>query len=422
MKNREVEKNIYEAFENRKPELFSKIMEQCPKMSDSTPKESFLARLKRSVSFKRITYSFASVSFIVIMALNLIGQTSVVEPEVYSVLAIDVNPSIVLELDVNDYVINVIANNEDAEIVIGDVNVIGEEYQIAVNSLIDSMVSKGYINETANSVLLSISSSDEAKEDAFMNDVSQLVNERLISKQINPSIIVQSLEFEEAALELASSLGISEAKAELLLDVIEQDPRIVVEELAVLSVNELNLLLESKNIVIPDVTKTGSASTEGIITEDEAYQITLIELDIIESDIVEVNIELTQGIGGLLYEVVISTDTDEYIVTISARSGEVLDQITNIGDVVLPNTALSEEVVKNLIVTELGLPLGLVTFISFDEKIENGVAYYAIEFEYDDEVYEIEIDAVTGIIYYNSMDTEGFNNNENSDRRRDNNG
>ena len=59
----------------------------------------------------------------------------------------------------------------------------------------------------------------------------------------------EELDFEQDAEDLTELLGISEAKAELILDIIEVDPRLTVEELTEISIDDMNLLLESKNIV-----------------------------------------------------------------------------------------------------------------------------------------------------------------------------
>ena len=96
-----------------------------------------------------------SLGLLLVAALALTGCTGA-KSVVASTIAIDVNPSLVLELDEDDKVINVIMNNEDAIIIVGDMDLIGVDYNVAVNALIGSMVSNGYLNELANSVLLSI--------------------------------------------------------------------------------------------------------------------------------------------------------------------------------------------------------------------------------------------------------------------------
>ncbi|QVK19393.1 PepSY domain-containing protein [Mycoplasmatota bacterium] len=412
--NNKLEKVIYEQFNQRKPEIFDKILEQCPKMKNPRNQESLLSKVKNVISTKRFSYSFASLSLVLVLVFIMFGLGNTTTSHAFSTIAIDVNPSLVLELDEDDKVINVILNNKDAEIIVGDMDIIGVDYNVAINALIGSMVANGYISELTNSVLLSISSDNEVREDELMAELSQVVNDVLTGNQIDGSVIVQDLEFEEDAEELAELLGISEAKAELILDIIEADPRMTVEELAKLSINDLNLLLEAKNITLDNVEKIGSASELGIITVKEAYQAALTELEIDELTVVEFEIELGQEDGVMVYEVEIETDTEEYEILIDAKEGTVFvdldeDEDNDNDDDDFPVDALTEQEVLNVIATELGLDTSLITELEIEQEVDNGVAYYEVEFEYNGEEYELEIDASTGEIYTNSMDEEGFN-------------
>jgi len=375
-------------------------------------------KIERMKKMKKILS--LGLAVVAIFALTACSGTNEVAA---STIAIDVNPSVVLELDENDKVINVILNNEDAEIIIGDMDLIGVDYDVAINALIGSMVANGYISELANSVLLSISSDNEIREDELMAELSQVVSDYLTANQIDGSVITQDLEFEDDAEELAELLGISEAKAELILDIIEVDPRLTVEELALLSINDLNLLLEAKNIALDNVEKTGSASELGIITVEEAYQAALLELGIDELTIVEFEIELEQEDGVMVYEVEIETETEEYEILVDAKEGTVYveqeDDDDDDEEDEFPVDALTEQEVLDLIAAELDIDMSLVTELEIEEEVENGVAYYEVEFEFNGEEYELEIDAETGEVYTNSMDEDGFDFDDNEENEED---
>ena len=410
--NKDSEKVIYEQFNERKPEIFDKILEQCPELETDIERESIFNRIKNVLGGRRFRYSFASLGLLLLLVFVMFGQGPSTQTQAFSTIAIDVNPSVVLELDEEDKVINIILNNEDAEIIVGDMDLIGVDYNVAINALIGSMVTNGYISELANSVLLSISSDDELREDELMVELSQAVNDVLVGAQIDGSIITQALEFEEDAEDLAEQLGISEAKAELILDIIEVDPRMTVEELAELSINDLNLLLEAKNIVLDDVEKTGNASELGLITVEEAYYVALTALGIDETAVVEFEIELEQEDGVMVYEVEIDTDTDEYEVLVNAKEGTVFIDLDEEEDEDIeenfPVDVLTEQEVLDIIATELIINPSMITELEFEEHVENGIPYYEVGYKYDGEEYDLEIDAITGEIYTNSMDEEGF--------------
>lgn len=339
-----------------------------------------------------------------------------------STIAIDVNPSIVLELDENDKVFNVVMNNEDAEIIIGDMDLVGVDYKVAINALIGSMVANGYISEIANSILLSVGNEDALRESELMSELASQVNNVLSGSQITGSVIVQNLEFDEDAEELSERLDISEAKAELILEIIEVDPRMIVEELAELSINDLNLLLESKNIVLENVEKSGDASNLGLITVEAAYQAALIELGINDSDVLDLEIELEQEDGVMVYEVELETAIDEFEVLIDAKQGTVyveVDDNDDEDDEAFPTNALTQEAVISLVANELGLDPALIQLDDFEQKIENGIAYFDIEFSYENKEYELEVDSLNGEIYTNSMDEDGFDHDDNHDESDD---
>ena len=351
-----------------------------------------------------------SLGLLLVAALALTGCTGA-KSVVASTIAIDVNPSLVLELDEDDKVINVIMNNEDAIIIVGEMDLIGVDYNVAVNALIGSMVSNGYLNELANSVLLSIQSNDTVRETELMANLTQAINDVLTGASIDGSVITQELDFEQDAEDLSELLGISEAKAELILDIIEVDPRLTVEELAELSINDLNLLLESKNIVLDNVEKTGNASELGIITVEEAYQLALTQLGLDELAVLKLKVELDQEDGTMVYKVKIETDMDEYKIYIDAKEGTVFvkeDNDHEDDDDNFTTEALSEEAVLEMIAAELEIDSTLITELEFDQEQDNGISYYEVEFVYNGMEYELDVDAETGEIYSNSMDNLGF--------------
>jgi uncharacterized membrane protein YkoI len=323
-----------------------------------------------------------------------------------STIAIDVNPSIVLELDDNDSVINVILNNEDAGTIIGDMDLIGVNYNVAINAIVGSMVANGYISELQNSVLLSVSSENEQHEVDLLAELAQNVNSYLNGSSIEGSVITQILDHDDEEEALAELLGISEAKAELILEIVEIDPRVVVEELAQLSIHDLNLLLEAKEYDIDGVEQVGTASELGLITAEEALQAAVLEFSIEELDIVEYEVELETEDGIMVYEVEIETTSDYFEVLIHAVEGTVYVEMDDDEDEVFPADAMSEDALMQLLAEELSLDLNAVTELEIEQEMENTVAYYEVEFMHNGQEIEVEVNAVTGDLYYLSIEDD----------------
>jgi uncharacterized membrane protein YkoI len=424
MKNKDVEQKIYEEFNQKKPELFQSILEQCPKMNEEQKKDSLWDRLKALFGQRSFTYSFTAIAVFAILFVAIIGVGPVSNPPVFSVVAIDVNPSLVLELDQEDEVINVITNNEDAEIIIGDMDLIGVDSNVAINALIGSMVANGYISNFTNSILLSVRSEDAVHKEEMINEFTTIINTILSGSSINGSVITQSFDVEQDAEDLAETLSISEAKAELILNIIEIDSRMLAEDLAKLSINDLNLLLETKNYVMDDVKHSGNASNLEIIAQTTIYQSALTYLNLEESDVIEYEIELEQEDGKMVYEIELVTNAYEYTLVVDAKQGTILtteseaiddeDPLDDDEDPIYNNIRSQQEILL-LVLDELGLTQELVQDIEFDLDEENGIAFYDIEFLYNGIEYELSVNAETGFIYSNSNDENGYNFDEDDD-------
>jgi hypothetical protein len=60
---------------------------------------------------------------------------------------------------------------------------------------------------------------------------------------------------------------------------------------------------------------------------------------------------------------------------------------------------LTFEEIRNLLELELGIDFDLAEDLEFDQEVDNGISYYFIGFTYEDQDYEVEVDAVSGEIY-----------------------
>jgi uncharacterized membrane protein YkoI len=426
MRNKDVEQKIYEEFNQQKPELYQQILEQCPKMKERPIKSSIWTRLRSSLTNHRFTYSFASLATIFILLFVLVGlPTATTNSAPYSVIALDVNPSVVLELEENDKVANVITGNEDANIILGEMNLIGVDLDVAIYALIGSMLTNGYISDISNSVLLSVQSNDKLKEEEILSSLTKTINDLLTGSSINGSIVTQTLELSDEAEEVAEELNISEAKAELILRIIAIDPRMTKEALALISINDLNLLLEAKNYMLDNVKHTGSASTLELISVQDAYNLALIEVELDASIVLEYEVELEQEDGLMIYEIDIETASMDYFVVINAKTGAVIfteleeDEEYNQEDYLDDVEILPIEELLLIIASKLNLNQSTMSELEFELGEENGYIFYEVSFEYNSLEYELEVDAVTGYIYSNSQDEDGYNYDEDEDEYDD---
>lgn len=144
----------------------------------------------------------------------------------------------------------------------------GVDLDIALNALIGSMLKNGYVNELRNSVLISVENEDEAKSAALSQRLTEEVNKLLADSSIQGAVLSQTLTGTEDLEQLAQTYGISLGKAAVIQLLVEQDPSLTFEDMANLSINDLNLLLSSKNADLNKITSVGDASSAGYGTRD----------------------------------------------------------------------------------------------------------------------------------------------------------
>jgi uncharacterized membrane protein YkoI len=409
MKRTDIEQQIYEEFNTQKPELFDKILEQCPKMQPHNQKPTFWQQFRQVLFTRGFRYSFATFSVIAVFIFVLFGSNPTT-PQVYSLLAIEANPSIILELDEEDNILSVTAENSDAASILGDMDLVGVNSNVAINAIIGSMLINGYISDLANSVLISVQCEDPTKEQELVEYYSQIIGELLSGSSINGSVITQRLSFSEDALELSEQLDISEAKAELILEIYEIDPRSSLEDLALLSINDLNLLLEAKNYTLDNIRHTGSASTLSILPQESVLNIALTHFGLDLINVLEYEIELEQEGGILRYEVELETASFDYELVLNAKDGSIITTSESddpIDEDDLESILTASEVIT-LVAQELELNTVLMMDLEIELETENNIVFYSIAFEYLEEEYELEVDAITGTIYSNSMDESGY--------------
>ena len=84
-----------------------------------------------------------------------------------SVVSLEVNPSIEINVNKDRRVISVVPMNDDAKDIVGDMNFAGTDLNVTINALLGAMISKGYLSEIANSILISVDNADPAEAESL---------------------------------------------------------------------------------------------------------------------------------------------------------------------------------------------------------------------------------------------------------------
>ena len=419
MTNHDVESKIKQAFENATPDLLDAILQ---KSQQQKGKVIYMEQKKnKTAPIRRIT---AIAAALVLCIGGFAGYSAYANLAVDSVIELDVNPSIQLEVNSKERVISVSPLNEDAKIVVGDMDFKGSDVDVAVNALIGSMLRNGYINDMANSILLSVNNDDPAKGAELQSRLSEEINTLLRTDAFEGAVLSQNITADQELNALAQQHGITAGKAKLVQQITAQNAMHTFEELAPLSINELNLLSSSAGL--ENVNSVGSASDKAYIGEAEAKAAAVAHAGVKEAEITRYEVEMDYERGTMVYEIEFHHNGREYDYDIDAVTGEVLwseserdddyrsakqpqnsqnqqsqDQ-QNSQQQSKPAPAedgyIGKEAAKAAALAHAGLSEAQVSRMKCELDREDGRVVYEIEFKCDGMEYEYEIDASSGSV------------------------
>ncbi len=339
-----------------------------------------------------------------------------------TIVAFDVNPSIELELDKNEKVVEARALNADAEKVIASLELVGADIEDAVDAIVVSMVQNGYLSVDQNSILVSVKSGNTDRATALQDLIQTDIKTKLNASNIDASIITQIFDDDDDDIErIAGQKGISVAKAILIKKVLEAgitDSDGIAydyDRLAALRINELKLLIESKGLNVGGVISSGNASTGAYIDKQAAIDTALAHAGIAKSDTTRVRVEMDYDNGRMLYEVEFNLGKLEYEYEINAVTGEIVefeqdadddddDDDKRPSDVVTEAPGVNKDAAVNAALAHAGLTRDSIRDLEVELKNKKGQPVYEIEFETAALEYEYIISATDGSVIHHDTD------------------
>lgn len=154
-------------------------------------------------------------------------------------ITIDINPSVQLSLNEGDEVVEVLALNEDADIILSDIEIEGLGINEAVDLIIDSATESGYIDELSEDNVVTVTGYDlnEKANDGIQNKVKKRIEEKLERKGIFGEVVVAVMT-DELKNE-AKQYEISNGKMLLIQKAYIVDNNLDKEELANMTIKEI---------------------------------------------------------------------------------------------------------------------------------------------------------------------------------------
>ena len=197
-------------------------------------------------------------------------------------------------------------------------------------------------------------------------------------------------------------------KAQLIRDIIAEKPLHTFEELAPLTINELNLL-RANATGTGRVESTGTASAKAYIGQDKAKEIAVSKAGVSASALTELEIEMDTSDGVMVYEVEFKAGGYEYDYEINASTGAVLKGEKETDDDAVSKPTLStdtkpsagvigEAKAKTAALNYAGVSATAIREYECQLDTEDGVRVYEIEFKAGNYEYDYEINASTGAV------------------------
>lgn len=350
MKIKEAERNakIKQAYANAVPDICDVILSDCEDIADERKGKVIImeeTKKKRNV----LKYLAAAASLLVLVGAGTLAlNVYQVNYAVASTVSLEVNPSVQITVNEKERVLDVKALNKDGEIVIGDMDFSGSDIDVTVNALIGSMMRNGYLNELANSILISVDNDDPMKGNKLQEKLTAEVNELLEADGFIGAVLGQTITNDNTLQQQADQYGITTGKAQLIQQILGSTEGHTFEELAPLSINELNLIIASGAPEMEKVSSLGNASDKAYIGEDKAKEIAFAHAGITAQDIYFYEMDMDVEKGVMVYEIDFKCGGYEYEYDINAQTGDVVKNKKEIDDdmpagMTMPSTGKTEK-------------------------------------------------------------------------------
>ena len=429
MTDHELEQRIRAAVEHATPDRLDEILSSCGQQNIVTNTPVCRARTdgqtegaiiymserkNQNSRFGGVKKSLTAIAAAAAMFVLCFGGYSLSQknaaPVVDSVVMLDVNPSLSLSVDAEEKVLSAEALNEDAEKVLGSMELKDTSLEVAVNAIIGSMLQTGYLGDLQNAILVSVENDDATRGEALQKKVAEAIANAAQNGSLDAAVLSQLISSNDAALaELAKQYDISLGKAALIHEVIAQVPTLTFEDLAPMAINEIALIAASKNVSSESVAQSGAASNKAYIAQEQALNVVYNHAGVAAEDLVKLEMEFDSKGGTMIYEVEFETTTKKGEYEINATTGAILkSEVKHHNSSADTSGYIGANAARDAALAHAGVAAGDVLEIEIELDSDDHVMTYKVEFLTGSREYEYRINATTGAVV--TYETKGRKN------------
>lgn len=401
MTDHELERRLRTALDHAAPNDLEGVLSRCETGNGT------VIDMTNAVETKKKKNRWAPLAAAACLALVLVGGGGgyyyySANNAVASLVSLDVNPSIQLEVNKNEKVLSATPMNDDGAEILDGMDLKGTQADVAMYAIIGSLLQHGYVDELANSILITVEDNDQVRGEKLQQELTAQADAALANAQVNGAVLAQTLQNSEELSQKAQEYGISTGKAALIQAIVAGSNNTkTFEDLVGLSINELNLLYTAQAPLegqtsgneqntgaanAAPITTSGSASQSAYIGLEAAKEAALKHAGVSASDATFVEAEYDYDDGRMVYEVEFHVKGTEYDYEIDAQTGEVVKYKTEQNGT---NTGSSSANTSSFI----GESAAKAAALSHAGVSESSTKYCNAWLEYDDgraECYEVE--------------------------------
>jgi len=186
-----------------------------------------------------VTAMALSVSMFLFTGCDFSSLTNTKSEDATSIVTLSINPEVTFAVSDNK-IMSVSSMNEDADILLSDVDLVGMDVDVASSLFVEMATDNGYIDEDSEDNEVTVEIITEDGEEDLENSIKDKINSYLRNKGI--SCKINSETFEEYKTE-ADALGITVQKLRLIYKAIEINPELVKEDLIAMDLSEIMQLI-----------------------------------------------------------------------------------------------------------------------------------------------------------------------------------
>lgn len=430
MTDHELERRLRTALDHAAPNDLEGVLSRC-----ETGKGTVID-MTNAVETKKKKRRWAPLAAAACLALVLVGGGGgyyyySANNAVASLVSLDVNPSIQLEVNKNEKVLSATPMNDDGAEILDGMDLKGTQADVAMYAIIGSLLQHGYVDELANSILITVEDDDQARGEKLQQELTAQADAALANAQVNGAVLAQTLQNSEELSQKAQEYGISTGKAALIQAIVEGSNNTkTFEDLVGLSINELNLLYTAQAPLegqtsgneqntgaanAAPITTSGSASQSAYIGLEAAKEAALKHAGVSASDATFVEAEYDYDDGRMVYEVEFHVKGTEYDYEIDAQTGAVVkykneQNGTNTGSSGSANTSsfIGESAAKTAALNHAGVSESSTKYCNAWLEYDDGRAEcYEVEFMAGNTRYEYKIALTSATVLESERESYG---------------